>query len=892
MAQTNLFEKYGIKEVADVTFYRIEKKEETYESQRKITVASILKGALELRTVYPMENGVGVEDGFEAYVFTDADVITGANYDCDDELELMEVTIGTYTTKNRLDKADKRNITGTYSEGTDETYATITGTDDNEFELVLEDKVESEADSIEKIVIDVPIIYDAKTRVEKPRSLITGNYNLNYGGKDVKATIRFYDENVEKGLEESETLYIYTAKITVTGIVAQNIADIGYGANANGDGKYQADPNLEIGTHEYSYAQQALMLFARRQNLINKTGVRYQFTNSDTIFGEIVFNDNFAASPYSTEKIVVAGITGNFSESGYDLEEIEDEIKTLTETIEAKAYDVVYSNYAELVVEDEMGYYNPLFLGSKYDRKTGKIGAFNADSEKANEITEPYINWATLNKGVDRAIANARMWGNNEHYSINDAIDALKQKKQVIDVGDTEGAAGVNSIFGGYKVTNKQKEGVSNAIPDVTKEDTDKEYDSDNNYVYSVDGADSIAVTSTKYSLESVENALEELSYNDDVIDKDVRVDYNNKPSNRAIYVRVDGSAAVASGAFIYLLHNKNYHNLANDTAGIFSFEDKKGNTLYYQDKIFKGIEWLALVIIGNKGLIFVVNRLGTSETSRVAWMVNEGGYVDDRRAKILVKRGLIHTTEITVNDETFEATCTVKGLSVRKVTKKTNHYIPVLFLDTLKISTIEQTAEEVYATGGKGNANLIGWDYGKEITLSLQDALFTPASMSAIFGSYDGSDFRKGVKEVKSLDRMEKCTAKRNFIVPAGNSNGTPTEADKTAQAVYYDPATLEPFPDGTPIVEGEMFYKFTRSIAYEGQSLGHMIEISADSFPGTYRVVGDTFVRSKETGEDERFQFIIQQAKMTSEQTITLEADGDPSVNIILSNALIKVA
>jgi hypothetical protein len=28
----NIFEKYGIKEVADVTFYRIEKKEETYES--------------------------------------------------------------------------------------------------------------------------------------------------------------------------------------------------------------------------------------------------------------------------------------------------------------------------------------------------------------------------------------------------------------------------------------------------------------------------------------------------------------------------------------------------------------------------------------------------------------------------------------------------------------------------------------------------------------------------------------------------------------------------------------------------------------------------------------------------------------------------------------------
>ncbi len=67
MATQNLFEKYGIKEVADVTFYRIEKKEETYESQREFSVASVLKGAVELRTVYPMVDGVGGDDGFEAY---------------------------------------------------------------------------------------------------------------------------------------------------------------------------------------------------------------------------------------------------------------------------------------------------------------------------------------------------------------------------------------------------------------------------------------------------------------------------------------------------------------------------------------------------------------------------------------------------------------------------------------------------------------------------------------------------------------------------------------------------------------------------------------------------------------------------------------------------------
>lgn len=61
--------------------------------------------------------------------------------------------------------------------------------------------------------------------------------------------------------------------------------------------------------------------------------------------------------------------------------------------------------------------------------------------------------------------------------------------------------------------------------------------------------------------------------------------------------------------------------------------------------------------------------------------------------------------------------------------------YTPVLYLDTLKVSTIEKTAQKVSAQGGLGNKKLITWNYGKELTLNLEDALFSPASMSMIWG-------------------------------------------------------------------------------------------------------------------------------------------------------------
>ena len=57
--------------------------------------------------------------------------------------------------------------------------------------------------------------------------------------------------------------------------------------------------------------------------------------------------------------------------------------------------------------------------------------------------------------------------------------------------------------------------------------------------------------------------------------------------------------------------------------------------------------------------------------------------------------------------------------------------YVPVLYMDTLKVSTVEESTQTTSAQGGIGNPKLITWDYGKDITVTLEDALFTPASSS-----------------------------------------------------------------------------------------------------------------------------------------------------------------
>ena len=859
---TNLFEKYGIKDVADVTIYRIERKEETYESQRKISASTILRGALELRDVYPMtDDGAGSEDGFKAYVFTDATVITGTNYDCDDSQEL-EVKLKITYTESKADQA------------VDDTQLTKSVKDDiaEKFTKLFNAKF-GDGDMPAGYTVELGTAVDTKSGVpystDKIEDVLAGNVEVDLDGD---ASVELLSSNTTEVVDGETTTYNTVGVFLVTGnIVIDNSDETGTGVYNNTTATIP-DSKGEIGTHEYSYPEQICMLFSKRQNIIAKTGVRYIFSTADEMFGDISFNDNFAAAPYSTEKIVVAGLEGKFDEGSYDLDEVNQTIAQLRDTVTAKAYDVVYSDYAELVVEDEMGYYNPKFLGKSYKRTKG-VGSITFFGEGGYE---EYVGA----DNVDNAIDDATMWSDGVHYSINDAIDALRQKKLILDASEANGLAGIDSIFGGYKVS-------STGTPDPGKEDIVKDGYTTNIYNYKVDKDEALVPATDKkgnevtseYPLADVIDAVNDIGRAGTAFGKALRVDANGKVSNRAIYIRVDGSVDTAAGAYIYLLKNKNYKKLSLDKEGIFRFNDKQGNELFYQDKIFKGVEYLALVILGDKGLIFVVNRHGTKNVEKIAWMVNENGYVNNSQAKTLVGNGLIHTTDITVNDETFEATCTIGSMKIHTTKKISNRYVPVLFLDTLKASTIEQTAENVYATGGHGNANLIGWDYGKEITLSLEDALFTPASMSAIFGA-DNKNFADGVKEAKVIDRMEPVTAKRSFIVPAGNQNGTPSEADRNAQAVFVDPNTMQPYQDGTPIAEGERFLKWTRSVAYEGQSIGNVIEISADKFPGTYKIVGDTYVRNKTTGEDQRFQFIVPQAKMNSEQTITLEADGDPAV------------
>lgn len=194
------------------------------------------------------------------------------------------------------------------------------------------------------------------------------------------------------------------------------------------------------------------------------------------------------------------------------------------------------------------------------------------------------------------------------------------------------------------------------------------------------------------------------------------------------------------------------------------------------------------------------------------------------------------------------------------------NHGKPVLYLDTLKVSTIEQSAELAEARGGKGNPALIAWDYGKEITVTLEDALFSAKSMAIMFSG--GANVNTDAIAITKTVVVTGGQPIPPTTMPDGTQIATPTGG------TYYDEAGTSLGTSPTLTAGKKYFYKYSFT-----PDVTKTIDISANAFPGTYYITGDTYARSQITGKDEFFQFVLPKAKVQSENTITLEAEGDPS-------------
>ena len=238
-----------------------------------------------------------------------------------------------------------------------------------------------------------------------------------------------------------------------------------------------------------------------------------------------------------------------------------------------------------------------------------------------------------------------------------------------------------------------------------------------------------------------------------------------------------------------------------------------------------------------------------------------------------------------------------------------------VLFLDTLKVSTIETTAENTAAQGGWGNPKLVQWDYGKEINITLEDALMSLESLRFMLGGaikkpsettpvvvrytaevVVNSQGKVPAPVIDGVKKVPVATADHPIRL-INLTTGARTQILSTSpgdheiddhEVNFKNPKLIGDTPVTAAI--GDHIRIFWEEVVSSADAATSAVEvtISPDTFPGTYRVVGDTLIRSEKTGKDEPFQFVINKAKVQSNVTLTLQAEGDPTTFEMTLNVL----
>lgn len=203
----------------------------------------------------------------------------------------------------------------------------------------------------------------------------------------------------------------------------------------------------------------------------------------------------------------------------------------------------------------------------------------------------------------------------------------------------------------------------------------------------------------------------------------------------------------------------------------------------------------------------------------------------------------------------------------------------PALLFDTLKVSSIENEAESAEARGGKGNPNLLTWNFGRSATLTMQDALLSMESLAALSGG--------------EVEEATVVTGHERVVVPASGEvtlKNVPTTdsvqvykteggvlADKVADAKVAD----SKISDLTPNDSVSVFYE------YEAPTGSQLVRFRTDAFPSTYKVVGDTVVRDRSTGRDVVAQFLIPRAQLQAGFSLTMDVENvsvfDFNLNIL---------
>ena len=210
----------------------------------------------------------------------------------------------------------------------------------------------------------------------------------------------------------------------------------------------------------------------------------------------------------------------------------------------------------------------------------------------------------------------------------------------------------------------------------------------------------------------------------------------------------------------------------------------------------------------------------------------------------------------------------------------------PLVFLENLKTSGLENTGETVYARGGRGNPKIVGFSGNREGTVTLEDAVFT----NEVLAMMTGNDLITGTQDIYKREILVVADGLKVTLnhTPVGDpikvaeylankADGTEYDKDSTLGAGKYTLTGKEIAFNTGDVVVGD------RIVVYYKTATGNestKITVTANKFAGSFKVVLDCLVRSTLNGRDYAAQIVIYNAKMEDNWGMAFANEGDPAV------------
>lgn len=209
----------------------------------------------------------------------------------------------------------------------------------------------------------------------------------------------------------------------------------------------------------------------------------------------------------------------------------------------------------------------------------------------------------------------------------------------------------------------------------------------------------------------------------------------------------------------------------------------------------------------------------------------------------------------------------------------------PKAYLESLTTSSLDIAGVTVFARGGRGHAKLIGWDSEKDITMNMEDALISKASLEVLTGSKFaittkpvhqkevGTVATSGTDKVITLTKEPTDTVgyKQLFYK---STDGTTIGEKLTGTVTTATGVTTVTFPATPALVDGD---KVIADYYVDASANAQTLTIASDIFPGYYLLEGETLWRN-ENGVDVPAIYTIPKLKIQPNFSIAMASSGDP--------------